>query len=71
MIEKKYRRLFNALEIQEDQILELIFEENQLKEEYFDRYEGIQSEISHMTRFDENTNLSMTYLGRIGQTRKV
>ena len=23
-----------------------------------------------MTRFDENTDLSMTYLGRIGQTRK-
>ena len=23
-----------------------------------------------MTRFDESTDLSMTYLGRIGQTRK-
>ena len=23
-----------------------------------------------MTKFDENTDLSMTYLGRIGQTRK-
>ena len=48
----------------------MIFEENKVKEAYFDRYEGIQSEISQVTRFDENTDLSMTYLGRIGQTRK-
>ena len=68
--EKKHRRLFNALEIQEDQIPEMIFEENKVKETYFDRYEGIQSEISQVTRFDENTDLSTTYLGRIGQTRK-
>ena len=68
--EKKHRKLFNALEIQEDQIPEMIFEENKVKEAYFDRYEGIQSEISQVTRFDENTDLSTTYLGRIGQTRK-
>ena len=68
--EKKHRRLFNALEIQEDQIPEMIFEENKVKEAYFDRYEGIQSEISQVTGFDESTDLSMTYLGRIGQTRK-
>ena len=49
--EKKHRRLFNALEIQEEQILEMIFEENKVKEAYFDRYEGIQSEISQVTRF--------------------
>ena len=48
----------------------MIFEENKVKETYFDRYEGIQSEISEVTRFDENTYLSTTYLGRIGQTRK-
>ena len=48
----------------------MIFEENKVKEAYFDRYKGIQSEISQVTRFDENTDLSMAYLGRIGQTRK-
>ena len=48
----------------------MIFEENKVKEAYFDRYEGIQSEISQVTRFDENTDLNMTYLGRIGLTRK-
>ena len=68
--EKKHRRLFNTLEIQEDQIPEMIFEEEKVKDAYFDRYEGVQSEISQETRFDESTNLSTTYLGRINQTRK-
>ena len=62
--ENKHRQLFNALEIQENQILEMIFEENKVKETYFDKYEGIQSEISQVTRFDENTDLSTTYLGK-------
>ena len=35
-----------------------------LKEEYLDMYEGIQSEILSTTRFDENSDLSMTYLGK-------
>ena len=48
----------------------MIFEENKVKETYFEKYEGIQSEISQVTRFDENTDLSTTYLGKKGQTRK-
>ena len=48
----------------------MIFEENKVKETYFDKYESIQSEISQVTRFDENTDLSTTYLGKKGQTRK-
>ena len=38
------------------------------KEEYLDRYEGIKSEIVDTTRFDENSDLSMTYLGRTNMT---
>ena len=68
--ENKHRWLFNALGIQEDQIPEMIFEENKVKLTYFDKYEGIQSEISQVTRFDENMDLSTTYLGKRGQTRK-
>ena len=60
--ENKHRQLFNALEIQKDQILEMIFEENKVKETCFDKYESIHSEISQMTRFDENIDLSTTYL---------
>ena len=36
-----------------------------LKGEYFDMYEGIQSEGISTTRFDKNSDLSTTYLGRI------
>ena len=49
----------------------MIFEENKVKETYFDKYEGIQSEIPQLTRFDESTDLSTTYLGKRGLTRKV
>ena len=35
------------------------------KEEYLDRYEGGKLEILDTTRFDKNSDLSMTYLGRI------
>ena len=35
-----------------------------LKEEYLDVYVGIQSEILSTTRFDENSDLSTTYLGK-------
>ena len=38
------------------------------EEEYLDRYEGIKSEMVDTTRFDENSDLSMTYLGKINMT---
>ena len=38
-------------------------------EEYLDRYEGIKSEILNTTRFDENSDLSTTYLGRSSMAR--
>ena len=40
-----------------------------LKEQYIDIYKGIQSEILNTTRFDENSNLCITYLGRVDTTR--
>ena len=45
-------------------MLELDFADmpEKLKEEYLDIYDGIQSEILSTTRFDENSDLSTTYL---------
>ena len=40
-----------------------------LKEEYLDVYEGIQSNIVNTTRFDENSDLSTTYLGRSDRSK--
>ena len=41
---------------------------NESREEYLDRYEGITSEILNTTRFDENSDLSTTYLGKSNMT---
>ena len=38
-----------------------------LQEEYLDVYEGIQMDIVSMNRFDENADISTTYLGQIEQ----
>ena len=32
-------------------------------------YDGVQSEVLNTTRFDESSDLSMTYLGRAGMIR--
>ena len=37
--------------------------------EYLDVYEGIQSEIVNTSRFNENSDLSTTYLGRSDKAR--
>ena len=52
-------------------MLELDFGDmpEKLREEYLDIYNGIQLEILSITRFDENSDLSTTYLGRVDKTR--
>ena len=37
-----------------------------LQEEYMDIYEGIHSEVVSSNRFDKNSDISTTYLGRVG-----
>ena len=43
----------------------LVDSSDRSKEEYLDRCEGVKSEIVDTTRFDENSDLSTTYLGKI------
>ena len=40
-----------------------------LREEYLDMYDGIQSEVVSTTRFNENSDLSTTYLGRLDRAK--
>lgn len=40
-----------------------------LKEEYLSVYEGIQSEIVNTTWFNENSDLSTTYLGKSDRSK--
>ena len=67
---EKHKRKLN-IEEEERQMLELDFGDmpEKLKEEYLDIYDGIQSEILSTIRFDENSDLSTTYLGRVDMTR--
>ena len=67
--QKRHMKPYNKEE--ERHILELEFGDTpeKLKGEYLDMYEEIQSEVISSTRFDENLDLSTTYLGRIVMTR--
>ena len=66
---KGHKKLCNKEE--KRQMLELDFDNTpeKLKGEYLEMYKGIQSEVISTTRFDENSDLSTTYLGRIDITR--
>ena len=67
---EKHKGKWNV-ENEERQMLELDFGDKpeKLKEEYFDVYEGIQSEILSTTKFDENSDLSTTYFGRVNTNK--
>ena len=41
-----------------------------LKTNYLDMYEGVHADVEYATRFDENSDLSTTYLGRTTVTRE-
>ena len=47
----------------------LIDTSDRLIEEYLDRYEGVKLEILVTTRFDKNSDLSTTYLGKTSMIR--
>ena len=56
---------------EERDIIELHFGPmlNILKEEYLDVYNGIKSKILNTTRFDKNSDLSTTYLGKLDRSK--
>ena len=65
----KYRS--NPETKEEKEFIELDFGSvpHKLCKGYLDVYEGIQSDIVNTTRFDENSGLGTTYLGRSDKTR--
>ena len=42
-----------------------------MKSEYLDVYEGVYTEVISTDRFDEDTDLSTTYLGQVDMTRSI
>ena len=67
--QKSHKKTYNKEE--ERQVLDLDFGDmpEKLKGEYLDMYEGVQSKVISTTRFDENSDLSTTYLSRVDTTR--
>ena len=67
----KYRKSLCTIQEKEKDIFELDFGHTLdiMKEEYLDVYEGIQSEIFSTTGFDENSDLSTTYLGKADKSK--
>ena len=65
---RQHKRMYHSLKTYKDLTTDVVFEGDKLKDEYFDKYEGIYAEISQATRFDENTDLSTTYLGKVDIT---
>ena len=62
------QKLYHSLKIYKDLTSDIICEGDKVKDEYFDRYNGIYAEILQATRFDESTDLSTTYLGKTDLT---
>ena len=57
---QQQKRLYHSLKTDKDLESDMIFEDDKVKEEYFDKYDGIHAKISWATRFDESTDLSTT-----------
>ena len=66
---RQHKRLYHSLKTDKSLTVDIEFQGNKLNEEYFDKYEGIYTEISQVTNFDESTDLNATYLGRMDITR--
>ena len=62
-VDQKDHKKINEKE-EERQIVEIDFGDmsEKWKGDYLDMYKGIQSEVMSRTRFDDNTDLSTTYL---------
>ena len=68
--DRKHKRLYSSLEMNEDLIPDMIFDEDKIRDMYLDRYDGVQAEISQVSSFDESTDLSTTYLGKTDMKRE-
>ena len=52
LVYRKHKRLYNSLTTDKDLTSDIIFEGGKVGDEYFDKYDGIHTEISQATRFD-------------------
>ena len=69
---RDHKRMYRRTGKEEGERLNIHFGENPkvLRDKYMDVYEEIYVEIVTTNRFDENIDLSTTYLGKIGMRRE-
>ena len=67
-----HRKIYKKMGKEEGQIMTIDFGESPdvLKAKYMDVYEDVFAEVVTTNRFDENVNLSTTYLGKIDMKRE-
>ena len=65
---RQHNELYPRLKAEEKQTIDMDFGSNpdQLKTNYLDTYKGVHAEMIQTNRFDENSDLSTTYLGKQG-----
>ena len=65
--QKNHRIIYDKLKEEDRQVKDTDFGDtpDKLKGEYLDIYDGDKSEVLSTAKFDENSDLSTTYLGRI------
>ena len=68
----KHKKIYKKMGKEEGQMMNIDFGESQdvLKVKYINVYEDVFAEVVTTKRFDENVNLSTTYLGKIDMKRE-
>ena len=69
---RDHKRMYRKMGKEEGEKLNIDLGESPeiLRDKYMDVYEEIYAEVVTMNRFDENIDLSITYLGKIGMKRE-
>ena len=69
---RDHKRMYRKMGKEEGERLNIDFGESPeiLRDKYMDMYEEIYAEVVTMNKFDENIDLSTTYLGKIGMKRE-
>ena len=68
---RQHKELYFTLKGEERETLDIDFGvyPDILKSKYLDMYEGVYAEMEYASKFDENLDLSTTYLGQTKMTR--
>ena len=69
--QKSHMKIYDSFKQEDRQVLEIDYGDTpeKLKEDYLHMYKGIQSEVTSTTRFNDNLDLRMTYLGIVDTTK--